>query len=98
MGVRNKLIELRLEAVQSQLDQIQKGILKMSKAVDDIVAEVAAMKTEVDSTKTLLEKLFAAWQTGIDSGDMVKMQQALNDLRAQKQELADAVIANTPAA
>ncbi len=70
---------------------------KMSQQIDALVAEVARVKTVNQSAKDLLVKLFALVQSAIDTGDMAKVQQAVNDLKAQDDDLAAAVTANTPA-
>jgi FtsZ-binding cell division protein ZapB len=70
---------------------------KMSQQVDALVAEVARVKTVNQSAKDLLVKLFALVQSAIDTGDMAKVQAAVNDLKAQDDDLAAAVTANTPA-
>ena len=70
----------------------------MSATVDSLVAQVAQIKTTGDSAIALLQKLFTLLQGAVDTGDMGKVQQAIDDLKAETQSLADAVTANTPAA
>ncbi len=96
MSERLKRIESLAWSNHHLLMLLQTEVLKMSQQVDDLVAQVAAQRTVIDSTKTLLVQLFDLVQAGITSGDLTKVQQVLDDLRAQDQELADAVSANTP--
>lgn len=64
--------------------------------LDDVVTAVAAEDTVIDSVVTLLTdikaKLDAAGQ------DPVKLQALSDDIAAQTKKMADAVVANTPAA
>ncbi len=78
------------------LRDLVREVKKMSKAVDDLVVQVGAMKGVVDSANGLLAKLFALIQGALDTGDLAKVQTALDDLKAQQASLADAVAANTP--
>lgn len=86
-----------VDLAAKMLDHLKCQGEKMSQVIDDLVAQVEAQKTVKESVKTLLAKLFALVQAGINSGDLAKAQAALDDLKAQDQELSDAVTANTPA-
>jgi hypothetical protein len=88
----------RLARIEAKIDLLLVKVNPMSKSVDDLVAVVAAEKTVIDSTSTLLDQLFAQVQAGVDAGDIAKVQQAVTDLQAQKAELVAAVVRNTPAA
>lgn len=94
--LRLDTIILKLIHISTQVDALVEVGLSMSQVVDDLVAQVAAQKTVVDSVKTLLSQLFTLVQQGISTGDLAKAQQALDDLKAQDQALTDAVTANTP--
>lgn len=78
-----------------RMDQLEKH---MSVLVDQLVSEVAANKSATDSAVALLKLLMDKIQSGIDSGDLDKIQQAVNDVHADTGALAAAVVANTPAA
>ena len=65
--------------------------------LDDVVTAVADEGTVVDSVVTLLTDLKAKLDAAIATGDPVKIQAVVDAIAAQKQKLADAVVANTPA-
>lgn len=68
----------------------------MSKAMDDLIAEVAAEKTVIDSAITLIEGFS---QRLTDAGvDATKLAALVTDMQAEKDKLAASVAANTPAA
>lgn len=93
LKVWNKLL-----AVEALLNQVLEREKHMSKVVDDLAAEVAGLKSVIVSAETLLTKLFALVQGAIDTGDITKVQVVIDDLKAQKAELAASVEANTPPA
>lgn len=59
--------------------------------IDDLLAEVRRNSTIGDSVLVLVQRLVD--QAG---GDPAKLQQALDELKADSQKLEDAVLANTP--
>lgn len=63
----------------------------MAATIDDILAEAKAEKTVADSAVALLQQLFAM------RNDPAKLQATLDTMLANKQEVADALVANTPA-
>ena len=69
----------------------------MSQQVDDLVVAVAELRTVADSSEALLDKLFGIIQGAIDTGDLAKVQTAVDELKAEAAELAAAVVRNTPA-
>lgn len=69
----------------------------MSAIVDSIRNEVKANTNLKDSAILLLQKLFAAVQAGIDSGDMDELQGTLDELKNSDVALATAITTNTPA-
>lgn len=64
----------------------------------DLAAAVAAEKTVVDSAVILLGGLSQQLKDALASGDPAAIQAIVDSIDAQKQELADAVMANTPVA
>lgn len=64
---------------------------------DDLIAKIAEQKTVADSVKTLLENLTAVIKAN-PNPDPVKQAEILAALTGNTQELADAVVANTPSA
>ncbi len=67
----------------------------MAASLDDLKAAVAAEKTVVDGVVVLLNDLSAQLAAAIASGDPAAVQEVLDAINANKQELADAVVANT---
>lgn len=96
-----------LRAMKEQLNRIERvqtSILRLlttegteiTMTLDDIKNDVAAEKTVVDSTVTLLNGLSAQLAAaGQDPQKLADLKQAIDD---QTAELANAVAANTPAA
>ena len=80
------------------LQELNTRITKMAKTLDDLVAQVAALTTVDDSVVALLTDIKARLDAAIASGDPTKIQALSDALAAQTQRLADAVVANTPAA
>jgi hypothetical protein len=84
----NPLIKLILEKVNT-----------MATTVTDLVTKVAALKTVEDSVVTLLGDLKTRLDAAIAGGsDPAALQALSDDIGAQTQRLADAVVQNTPAA
>lgn len=67
-------------------------------SLQDIKTQVAANKDVTDSAIVLLNGLHQALQDALNNNDTTAIQSILDDLAAQKTQLADAVAANTPAA
>lgn len=71
----------------------------MSSIVDDLGAGVAELVTVIDSAEQLLTNLSALLTTALANATPVAAVQAVIDtINAKKVELAEAVVANTPAA
>lgn len=87
-----------LQEVADGIKDLQEREKHMTKVVDDLVGQVKSLRGVVDSADALLAKLFALIQGAIDTGDVTKVQAALDDLKAQQTDLANAVAANTPPA
>lgn len=89
------------EVIGQKLDTILE-MLKASKAKEDtmlketqdLIDEVQATKGVVESAVTLIDGLAAKIEAAKD--DPVAVQAAVDELRAEKQKLADAVNANQP--
>lgn len=93
----------RLQRIEAKLDQalvLLTSLItqetRIMATLDDIVADVAAEKTVVDGVVVLLDALAA--QLAAAGLDQAKLTQLHNDILAQKQALADAVVRDTPAA
>lgn len=70
----------------------------MATAIEDLVREVAESRTVQESAIALLNGLKTALDAAIAANDMSAVIAAAADLDAQQQELANAILANTPAA
>lgn len=66
--------------------------------LQDIQAAVAAEKTVEDSVLVLLSNIEQQLKDAIASNDPAAMQAVVDQINAQKQTMADAVAAGTPAA
>jgi len=81
----------QLDRIESAIAVIAQKEILMQATIDDILAEATAQKTLADSAVALLQKLFAM------RNDPAKLQSTMDTLLANKQEIADALVANTPA-
>lgn len=88
-------IEFKLDALRA-LTRAQGMETDMN--LDDLKAQVEAQTTVVDSAVTLLQQLKTMLDQAIASGDPAKIQAVADLLHHNTQALADAVVANTPAA
>ena len=75
---------------------IKKGFKHMAATLDDILAEIAGLKTVNDSIIELVVKIKGLLDAAIATGDMEKVQTAVDELEAEKARIAAAVVANTP--
>lgn len=90
-----KLCERRWQKKLSLL--VEKGLEAMSRLTDeieDLVAEVGGLTTVVSSAAELLDKLAGMIESNI--GDEDALREIAENLKAQKNVLADAVVRNTP--
>jgi len=86
--------ERRLEhMILAALEQMEKRLMK---TLDDIQQDVADEATVVGSVVTLLNNL--SQQLKDAGNDPAKIQAIIDQVDANKKALADAVVANTPAA
>ena len=88
----------QLNRIEAQLEAILKKEKQIMASIDDVIAAAAAEKTVADSVVELLNRLTQLLKDAIATNDPAKVQAALDAINANKQELADAVTANTPAA
>ncbi len=73
-------------------------------AIDQLVADVAAENTVIDSAIALIEgfqqrladAIAAAMQGGATAAELAPLTTLSNDIKAKSQALSDAVVANTP--
>lgn len=95
-----KSIVAALDKQTAAIDRLNSTLVsignQMSQDVQDLVAEVAAVKTVQGSALTLIQGFIAKIDASKD--DPAAIQQAIHDLKDGTQPLADAVAANTPAA
>lgn len=87
---------LMLAAIQDSLRNIEAQEKKLATTLDTVQADVAAEDTVVDSAITLLQGLAAALAAA--GTDPAKLQALHSDITNKTQALANAVVANTPAA
>lgn len=86
------------ETIGNLLSKLQEGINAMTRLADEIAAlrtNVTELTSTVASAKELIEGLAAKIEDNI--GDETALQEIVTELRAQKDQLAAAVVANTPA-
>lgn len=79
------------------LGAILERLVRMAATLDDVVAKVTTQGTVIASAVTLLNELKTKLDAAIASGNMAKVQEIATALDTQRQQLADAVQANTPA-
>lgn len=83
--------------ISTKLTKQSRRMRTMSAAIDQLVAEVAEIKTVEASEAALLDKLFGLLQAAVDTGDIAKVQSAITDLQAVKADAVAAIARNTPA-
>lgn len=66
-------------------------------ALDNLKAQVARNKEVSDSAVALLQGLKTKLDEAIASGDPAELQALSDSIGTESQELADAIVANTPA-
>lgn len=81
----------------SQLSALSERITAMSEALDTLITRVSEIETVADSAIELLAGLKASLDEAIASGDPAALAQLSERLGAQSEELAQAIMANTPA-
>jgi hypothetical protein len=94
--VKTLVVHVHYSEPTPLLERILQEVLKMSKEVDDLKAEVAADTTVMESAKTLIEGLAA--QLHENATDPAAIREIADQLLASRTDLATAVTANTPAA
>lgn len=88
----------KLNLILDKLSEITQKETFIKMTLDELSAKVTEEDTVVDSAVTLLGNLSQMLKDAIASGDPAKVTAIANQLDTQKQKLADAVVANTPAA
>jgi hypothetical protein len=88
-----------LERIEHKLNHIQEKQNSMAIQLDNLIVEVTEMSSTVDSVIVLLETLHAELVRIQEQMVEPELLQPLVDMLDQKQKaLADAIVANTPAA
>lgn len=86
-----------LAPVLAKLDDLLAKENQHMKNLDDLIADVTAQTTVVQSVSTLLSSLSAQLQAAVAAGDTAKIQQIATAMEANTASLSAAVTANTPA-
>jgi hypothetical protein len=84
----------KLDKISKKLDQILGGNIEMTQELDTLTIEVAEIKTEIDSAIALLNGLSAILLEIQD--DPAAIAALAIELDTKANELAAAVVANTP--
>jgi len=90
-------LRLAVARVEEKVDRILAKEIRMAKTLDDVLADVTAQTTVVQSVLTLIEGLKQQLADALASGDPAKVQAVLDGLEANTASLSAAVTANTPA-
>jgi hypothetical protein len=93
-----KDINQRLQRIETQLSVVHGRIIAMAGELDAMEAMVRHNSDVTDSAMTLLVELKMKLDEAIASGDMARVAALTAELGAKTQALADAIVANTPAA
>ncbi len=88
----------KLDVIINMLKAAQTREEALMAALDELVAKVAANGDAVNSAVVLLQDVKAKLDEAIAANDPAKLQELSDALGAQTQKLADAIVANTPAA
>ena len=86
----------RLDALRAQLTRIEEKVTAMAGELDTLTKEVTGITEVVPSAIALLTQLHDLLVAA--GTDPVKLQALADTLRTQKEALAAAIVANTPAA
>jgi hypothetical protein len=88
----------QLSRIERKINLLLQMENRMSQEMDDLKAAVAAETTVGDSVVALLVDVKARLDSAIASGDTDAIKALTAELGANKEKLAAAVLANTPAA
>ena len=91
-GGRARRIEQKLDLLVAFIFQQEE---RMAKSLDDIIDDVTAQTTVVQSVVTLVAGLKTQLDAAIASGNMAKVQQVADGLEANTSALANAVKTGT---
>ena len=86
----------QLDRIEQRLARVEQLLRKNMAAIDDLVADVTAENTVIDSAMALIQGLKASLDAA--GADPAKLAQLKTDIEAKSAALAAAVAANTPAA
>ncbi len=91
-----KVLVAELKLIRQSIDSLNKTLStignQMTQEVQDLVAEVAAVKGVAASAVTFIQGIVAKLEAA--QGDSAAIQQAIQDLKDGTQPLADAIAAN----
>lgn len=94
--VQQALADADRDFIRASLTTLLEGQTKMTKALDDLTAAVAAESTVVDSAIALLQGLKA--QLDAAGTDPAALKALSDSIAAKTAQLSQAVVDNTPAA
>ncbi len=91
-------VERLLAALVRNFNLNLEGAEQMAGTLQDILDRVTTIETVGDSTITLLQTLAQELRDARANDDQAKIDEIIGRMDAQAREMAEAVIANTPAA
>jgi hypothetical protein len=87
-----------LESLHVKVDQLTQKVNRMSELGQQLLDRVTAIEDAGDAIITVLNAVRAELAAAVANGSMPEVQEVLDRLASQTDELAAAVVANTPAA
>ena len=94
----DELLQQFMRVFLHEFHSLTQKVNSMATTLDDIVSKVNDLGSVEDGVVTLLTDIKSKLDAAIASNDPAKLQALSDSLDAQKQKLADAIVANTPAA
>ena len=95
---RDPVVDRKVDQIVALLQTLTRGSKLMTKELDTLIERVTAIESVGDSAVVLLNELKAELDAAIAADDAAALQELSDRLGAQAQELADAIVANTPVA
>ena len=95
--VHNYPADMRLEQVLKLLRSLTRKVEAMAFRFEDMLAAVQANGDAVNSAVTAFQTIAGELRAALDNGDDEQLRALTDQLTAQSQSLAAAVVANTPA-
>lgn len=92
------LLTTEVRFLRREIQYLRLELRTMAATLDQVVSDVAAQTTVINSAITLLQQIKAALDAAIATGDLAKVQAVATQIEANTAALAAAVAANTPAA